>query len=498
MSELSERMLVSPFDFIVFGGTGDLAMRKLFPSLYYRERDRQMTDDSRIFAVSRSRLSRDEFRIAVDKALHQFIPAEDYDDAIAARLALRLDHVSINVTGSEGWDELHAALQGADSKVRVYYLAVSPSLFGGICDGLKAHDLITDASRLVLEKPIGKDRASANEVNDRVGRAFPEDRIFRIDHYLGKESVQNLMVLRFGNALFEPLWNSGWIDNVQITVAESIGVGDRAEYYDNSGALRDMVQNHFLQLLCLVAMDPPGRLDKDEIRNEKIKVLRALKPIGPVEIRQNTVRGQYGKGVIDGRSVPGYLSELTEASGRASSNTETFTVIKAEVANWRWAGVPFYLRTGKRLPVRCSEIVVQFKAVPHNVFDPSAGELQSNLLVIRLQPNEGVKLQVMTKVPGPGGLRLRAVPLNLAFADAFKDRYPDAYERLLMDVVRGNPSLFMRRDEVDAAWAWIDTIQAAWRQTEMKPEIYPAGSWGPLNGALMLARENRSWHDIEL
>jgi glucose-6-phosphate 1-dehydrogenase len=305
--------------------------------------------------------------------------------------------------------------------------------------------------------------------------------------------VQNLMVLRFGNALFEPLWNAGYIDHVQITVAEKVGVEGRADYYDRAGALRDMVQNHFLQLVCLVAMEPPSSLTEDMIRNEKIKVLRALRPITAQDVKTKTVRGQYRQGVIDGKAVPGYPEEL----GHGNSNTETLVAIKAEIDNWRWGGVPFYLRTGKRMPTRCSEIIIQFKAIPHNVFGKGAGELTANKLVIRLQPDEGVNLSIMTKVPGPGGLRLRSVPLNLSYAETFKDRYPDAYERLLMDTVRGNPSLFMRRDEVDAAWAWIDTILKGWDDAEQRPEPYSAGSWGPISSAMLLARDNRRWHDAE-
>jgi glucose-6-phosphate 1-dehydrogenase len=491
---MAELMQVNPFDFVVFGGTGDLALRKLLPGLYYRERDQQMTEDSRIIAVSRTDQTAEQFRHAVRDALDKYVAAADQDGAVWERFARRIDYVALDATKPQGWDGLGQLLKGHEEKARVCYLATSPSLFGSICGNLDRAGLVTDRCRVVLEKPIGKDRRSAQAINDEVGKVFPEDRIYRIDHYLGKESVQNLMVLRFGNALFEPLWNSSWIDHVQITVAERIGVEGRADYYDRAGALRDMVQNHFLQLLCLVAMEPPASLNEDQIRNEKIKVLRALRPIGAMDVKSKTVRGQYRAGAIDGQPVPGYLEEL---GGRNTSNTETLVAIKAEVENWRWAGVPFYLRTGKRMPTRCSEIVIQFKAVPHNVFGRGAGELTANKLVIRLQPDEGMKLSVMTKVPGPGGLRLRSVPLNLSYAETFTDRYPEAYERLLMDIVRGNPSLFMRRDEVDAAWAWIDTIQTAWEEMDVKPEPYPAGSWGPISAALLLDRDNRRWHDSE-
>lgn len=491
---MSESLQVNPFDFVVFGGTGDLALRKLMPALYYRERDGQMTPDSRIIAVSRTDQAPDQYRAQVAQALERYVPAEDREADVWARFAARLSYVALDATKPDGFAELGSHLTEGAGRARVFYLATSPSLFGAICRNLDAAGLVNAACRVVLEKPIGTDRASANRINDEVGAVFPEDRIFRIDHYLGKESVQNLMVLRFGNALFEPLWSSSWIDHVQITGAESIGVEGRADYYDRSGALRDMVQNHFLQLLCLVAMEPPASLTEDMIRNEKIKVLRALRPITAADVKESTVRGQYRAGAIDGRPVPGYLEEL---GGRSASRTETLVALKAEVENWRWAGVPFYLRTGKRMPTRCSEIIIQFKAVPHSVFGKGAGDLVANRLVIRLQPDEGVKLSIMTKVPGPGGLRLRSVPLNLSYAETFKDRYPDAYERLLMDVVRGNPSLFMRRDEVDAAWAWIDSILAAWDEADMKPEPYAAGSWGPISSALLLARDGRRWHDAE-
>ncbi len=491
---MAEILQVPPFDYVVFGGTGDLALRKLMPALYYRERDHQMTDDSRIIGVSRTDQGTEQFRQQIAAALDKFIPADDIDADVLHRFLNRITYVTLDATkAGGGWNDLADALKDGGEKARVFYLATSPALFGAICRNIKEAGLICPRTRVVLEKPIGKDRASANAINDEVGAIFREDQIFRIDHYLGKESVQNLMVLRFGNALFEPLWNAGYIDHVQITVAEKVGVEGRADYYDRAGALRDMVQNHFLQLVCLVAMEPPSSLTEDMIRNEKIKVLRALRPITAQDVKAKTVRGQYRQGVIDGKAVPGYPEEL----GHGNSTTETLVAIKAEIDNWRWGGVPFYLRTGKRMPTRCSEIIIQFKSIPHNVFGKGAGELTANKLVIRLQPDEGVNLSIMTKVPGPGGLRLRSVPLNLSYAETFKDRYPDAYERLLMDTVRGNPSLFMRRDEVDAAWAWIDTILKGWDEAEQSPEPYSAGSWGPISSALLLARDNRRWHDAE-
>jgi glucose-6-phosphate 1-dehydrogenase len=328
-------------------------------------------------------------------------------------------------------------------------------------------------------------------VNDAVGAHFSEDRVYRIDHYLGKETVQNLMVLRFGNALFEPLWRAAQIDHVQITVSETLGVEGRAGYYDTAGALRDMVQNHMLQLLCLLAMEPPASLDADAVRDEKLKVLKSLVPITEANIGERTVRGQYRAGASEGGPVPGYLEEL----GDETSHTETFVALKAEIANWRWAGVPFYLRTGKRLASRVSEIVIQFRPIPFSVFDASAGPIEADRLVIRLQPDEGVKLWLMIKDPGQGGMRLRYVPLDMSFANTFQVRNPDAYERLLMDVIRGNQTLFMRRDEVEAAWTWVDPILQAWTASADRPKPYTSGTWGPSAAIALIERDGRSWYE---
>jgi len=381
-------------------------------------------------------------------------------------------------------------LSGHEDRVRVAYLATAPSLFGPIAGGLKTNGLITQNSRIVLEKPVGRDYASACEINDAVGECFAENQIYRIDHYLGKETVQNLLALRFANSLFEPLWRRGAIDHVQITVAEDLGVGGRVEFYDRVGALRDMVQNHILQLVCLFAMEPPSSLDHDAVRDEKIKVLRALKPMSADEVRANSVRGQYTAGAISSSTVPGYIEEL----GGDSSTTETFVALKLEIENWRWSNVPFYLRTGKRLSGKHSEIVVQFQDVPHSIFPEQKYNVSPNLLRIRLQPDEGVQLSVMAKEPGPGGFDLRPVSLDLSFAETFGVGYPDAYERLLMEVLRGNPALFMRRDEVEAAWNWIDGIIEGWETSKQKVESYVAGSWGPPASSLLLDRDDRAWY----
>ena len=487
----SQALPLDAFDLVIFGGTGDLARRKLLPALLQRFADEQMVPQSRIIATARDALSPDDYRKRIRAEL---LPAIEGDET--ARKALdgflqRVDYRPLDATRDAGWAELAAALDGPAERVRVFYLATSPDLFAGICERLRAAGLSGGSSRVVIEKPIGRDLRSAKSINDAVGRAFDERQTFRIDHYLGKETVQNLLALRFGNALFEPLWKAEHIDHVQITVAETIGVGQRAGYYDNAGALRDMVQNHMLQLLCLVAMEPPASLEPDAVRDEKLKVLRALWPIDAKNAAHVSVRGQYRAGAADGRAVPGYVEE----AGKPDSRTETFVALKAEVRNWRWSGVPFYLRTGKRLTQRVSEIVVTFRAIPHSIFAGSSGQIAPNKLVLRLQPDEGVKLWLMNKVPGPGGLRLRQVPLDMTFATAFGGHQPEAYERLLMDVVRGNPTLFMRRDEVEAAWTWIDPILAAWAASEEAPKPYTAGSWGPSAAVALIERDGRTWYE---
>jgi glucose-6-phosphate 1-dehydrogenase len=482
---------VDAFDLVVFGGTGDLARRKLMPALYYRDVDDQMPPESRIIGVSRGQLGREAYAEATERSIRTHLPPEAIDQARLDRFLRRLDHVSLDAGGERGWRRLAAKLAGAEDRVRVFYLATAPGLFGQICRNIAAAGLGAPAARVVLEKPIGHDLASARAINDQVGAVFAEDAIFRIDHYLGKETVQNLMVLRFANSLFEPLWNGSAIDHVQITVAETLGIEGRGDYYDNAGAMRDMVQNHLLQLLCLVAMEPPTSLDADALRGEKLKVLRALRPIRGSDVNLKTVRGQYRAGAADGGPVPGYLDEI----GAPRSSTETFVVLKAEIENWRWAGMPFYLRTGKRLPVRTSEIVIQFRRIPHSIFAAVGEVVQPNRMVLRLQPDEGVQLVLMSKDPGPGGMRLRATPLNLSFAETFGVRYPDAYERLLMDVMRGNPALFMRRDEVEAAWAWVEPILEAWREGGEVPKPYTAGSWGPSAAIALIERDGRTWHE---
>ena len=479
---------VEPFDLVVFGGTGDLAYRKLYPALYNREKSDQFTDPTRIIGVSRRPMERDAFRAAVREALSKYGDGEPASPEILERFLNRLDYVSADASSDLG--PLKERL-GPEERIRAFYTATGPDLFGPIAKRLGEAGLATPRSRIIVEKPIGRDGVSAAAINDAIGAVFLEKNIFRIDHYLGKETVQNLMALRFANALFEPLWNNAHIDHVQITVAETLGVEGRGDYYDKSGAIRDMVQNHMLQLLCLVAMEPPSSLEADALRDEKLKVLKSLTPINDSNASIVTVRGQYRAGFAEGAPAPSYLQDIH----KEASDTETFVAMKIGVANWRWAGVPFYLRTGKRLPQRFSEIMIGFRRVPHAIFDIGSDGIPPNRLVIRVQPDEGIKLWLMIKEPGPGGMRLQHVPLDMSFAKTFSMPSADAYERLLMDAIRGNAALFMRRDEVEAAWRFIDPIREAWSHSEEPPRPYTAGTWGPAASIALIERDGRTWNE---
>ncbi|GAB3704153.1 glucose-6-phosphate dehydrogenase [Nocardiopsis oceani] len=482
-----------PTDLVVFGGTGDLSMRKLLPSLYLLDRDGHLDGGTRVITVSRDGLTDADLRDKTDSAVRGHRAVQVAEPEVMRRFLGRLSHVTVDVGGNTGgWDDLAAAL--TPGRDRVFYLAVPPMISGAICQGLHEAGLVTPESRVVMEKPLGRDLESAKAINDEVGAVFDESRTYRIDHYLGKETVQNLLVLRFANVFLEPLWNSRWIDHVQITAAETVGVGGRRGYYDTSGAMRDMVQNHLLQLLCLTAMEPPASYDREAVRDEKLKVLQSLRPITDNRITEQTVRGQYTRGTVQGDEVAGYLDE---AGGSERSTTETFVALRAEVANWRWAGVPFYLRTGKRMSHARSEIVIRFRDVPHTIFPGSGSVSGSGSLVIRLQPDEGIHLTMLTKTPGAGALRLRPVPLELSFADTFATRSPEAYERLLMDVLAGDSTLFMRRDEVEAAWRWVDPIIEAWNGLSTAPEAYAAGSAGPAGAHRLIGRTGRTWHEEE-
>ncbi len=476
---------VDAFDLVIFGSTGDLARRKILPGLFRRFQSGQMPDSARVIGAARGDLTDESFRALAATAIAEFVPKARQDDAVIGQFLEKLSYVTIDASGEGGWPALKARMR--DGVVRAFYFSVAPALFGDLAERLHLHGIADSASRIVVEKPFGRDLQSARALNSVLAKHFTEAQIYRIDHYLGKETVQNLMAVRFANILFEPLWKSEYIDHVQITVAETVGVQGRGAYYDKSGAMRDMVQNHMMQLLCLIAMEPPYHFDPNAVRDEKLKVIRALQPVGP----QDIVRGQYLKAGGEG----GYLDH----SGNPASRTESYIALKVQVANWRWQGTPFYLRTGKRLRARASEIAITFKEPPHSIFDDAQG-WRENVLVIRLQPDEGMNLMVMIKEPGPGGMRLMQVPLDMSFAEALGDEaedVPDAYERLIMDVIRGNQTLFMRGDEVEAAWAWTDPIIAAWENRGDRPQGYDPGSSGPEDALMLMHKDGRRWREIK-
>jgi glucose-6-phosphate 1-dehydrogenase len=476
---------VQPFDLVIFGATGDLSHRKILPSLYNRMAVHQMPPGSRVIGAARTKMTRADFRKQVREALEKYIPAPRRDAALVEEFLATVEYVTLDATGEEGWAALAKKLAEKPGNVRAFYLSVAPGLFGTIADQLARYGIVTLDSRIVVEKPLGHDLASAKALNAQLSKHFHEQQIYRIDHYLGKETVQNLMAIRFANALFEPLWNSNYVEQVQITVAESIGVAGRGAYYDQSGAMRDMVQNHMMQLLCLTAMEPPSKFDPDAVRDEKLKVIRALEPLTVGD----TVRGQYRANGADGS----YIDHVKNPASR----TESFVAIRAHIANWRWAGTPFYLRTGKKLSARLSEICVVFKQPPHTIF-PQVEALRGNALIIRLQPDEGIMLRVAIKEPGPGGMRLIEVPLDMTFASLGPEaaEMPEAYERLIMDVIRGNQTLFMRGDEVEAAWAWTDPILTMWAEGGSKPLPYDAGSAGPIDAYKLTNADGHLWREI--
>jgi glucose-6-phosphate 1-dehydrogenase len=471
---------------LLFGATGDLAQRMLLPSLCALHADKLVAEDLEIVGTARQPLDDAGYRNFAREALEKFMPAERRGGMATFLNRLRYQPLDANDMG--GYEAL-AAKVGTPKQGLAIFLSTAPGLFEPTIAGLTKGGLTGETVRIGLEKPLGTSLESSREINDAVATAFPEDRIFRIDHYLGKETVQNLLALRFANILFEPLWNAAHIDHVQITISETVGLESRVGYYDGAGALRDMVQNHMLQLLALVAMEPPANFDATAIRDEKVKVLRALRLIDPDE----TVTGQYRKGAIDGQPVPGYDDELGK-----DSDTETFVAIKAHLDNWRWKGVPFYLRTGKRLPERKTEIVVQFRRVPHSIFAGRGAQTAPNRLVIGIQPQENITLSLMAKVPGLDreGIRLREVPLDIAMADAFAGPMKRiAYERLLLDLIEGDQTLFVRRDEVEAQWDWIDGIRASWTEHAVRPKNYTAGSWGPSAAIALTERDGVHWHE---
>jgi len=479
-------------DIIIFGGHGDLAMRKLMPALYHLLQDGHIDKENRIIAVSREELTTDEFaNIIKEKFIKSFKDAS-FDENMFLEFQKNLTYVCVDLTNSAEYAKLSELLMQEPERERINYLSTAPSLFGIICKNLHDSGVITQNSRVVLEKPIGNSLESSQIINDEVAKYFQESAIFRIDHYLGKDTVQNILAIRFSNMLFAPIWNAQYIDHIQITVAESVGLEGRLAYYSSYGAMRDMVQNHLLQLLCLITMEPPSTLNGDSVRDEKLKVIRALRHIEGEDIKLKTVRGQYSSGVHGKEAVPGFLEE---DGGKENANTETFVAIRADIDNWRWNGVPIYLRTGKRMSERYSEIVIDFKDVPHSIFPKGGICIDSNKLVIRLQPDESISLFVMNKIPGLNeGMRLKQVELDLNVSED-APRSPDAYEHLLLDVIRNNSTLFMRRDEVEAAWIWADKIINGWASNGMTPKAYKAGTFGPSSSIALIERDGRSWYE---
>ena len=475
-------------DIVIFGGAGDLSFRKLLPALYMAHLHDKLDADTRIVAIGRQHWTRDEYLSFIDNHSPAFIEKNAFSSSDWQSFLSRLSYVSMDVTSPADYAKLKSVC--AAPALRVFYLATAPSLFTQICAHLSGAGLVDAQARVVLEKPLGTDLASARAINTDVARYFDEQQIYRIDHYLGKETVQNLMVLRFGNAIFEPLWRAPYIKSVQITVAEEVGVGSRGGYYEQSGALRDMVQNHLLQLLCIVAMEPPISLDADDVRDEKLKVLRSLRKMDPTDIKRDTVRGQYTAGASEGAAVKGYKEEDNVPT---DSRTETFVALRAQINNARWANVPFFLRTGKRMQKRQSEIIIEFADQPFSIFGTTANH-QPNRLIISLQPEESIQLGMMVKEPGTG-MTLHPVKLGLDLQQSSDKRRAEAYERLLMDVIKGRLTHFMRRDELEAAWMWVEPILDAWNAQDDKPKEYSAGSWGPAASSALMAREDLSWFE---
>ncbi|EXS70294.1 glucose-6-phosphate dehydrogenase [Sphingobium sp. Ant17] len=487
-------MTESSATFLLFGATGDLARRMIFPSLYNLLADNLLPDDFLIVASARSPMSDEDFRGDVDAALRQFLAADRYDADTAATFGQMIVYQPVEAGKADQFVALAERIDGRLDRGLSVYLSTPPSLFAPTAQGLAEAGLITPLTRIAMEKPIGKDLASSKEVNDGIGAMFAEEQIFRVDHYLGKETVQNLLALRFGNVMFEPLWNATAIDHVQITVGETVGLEGRVSYYDGVGALRDMVQNHMLQILSIIAMEPPARMDPTAVRDEKVKALRSLRPMTAETVKTHSVRGQYTPGAVGGQIVTGYADELGQPS-----DTETFVALKAHIDNWRWQGVPFYLRTGKRMPARQSEIMIQFKPVRHSIFgrDGHGTGLEPNTLIIRLQPEEYIRLLIMSKRPGlERQVLLDEVTLDVSLTAAFAgQRRRIAYERLILDLLAGDQTLFVRRDEVEAQWTWIDSIIDGWKEANMKPAAYSSGNWGPSSAIALIERDGASWHD---
>ncbi|NCV99782.1 MAG: glucose-6-phosphate dehydrogenase [Proteobacteria bacterium] len=479
-------MDLNTFNLYLFGGTGDLSNRKLIPAMFRQETLGNINNDSEIIGLGSRDISVDDYTSMVQESLIKHFPGFNENDDAWKRFSKRLSYIKIDINSKEDWKNINNI---PTNKAVVYYLATPPNLYKQIATCLKENNLIQDNCRVVVEKPIGTDLESAEDINNSLSAGFNETQIYRIDHYLGKEAVQNLLALRFANTIFEKSWSNSAIDHIQITVAEDLGVEDRGGYYDETGALRDMVQNHLLQILCLIAMEPPVSIQSESVRDEKLKVLKSLAPFTEETIALNSVRAQYLDGISKGEPACAYLDEN---GVDPKNNTETFVALKLEINNWRWSGVPFYLRTGKRMNSKSSEIVVRYKSVPHNIFSKEAA-LKPDQLVLRIHPDEGIDLKLNTKQPGVSGYDLEELPLDLNLHDYHELGHQDCYERLLLDVIRGNPSLFVRRDEIEASWKWIDNIINLWKSQDVPMEEYISGGWGPSNADLLLKRDFRSW-----
>ena len=481
---------MSGVDLIIFGATGDLSARKLFPALFQLDAAGLLPDDLGIIAVARQEQTTEGFH---NELLARMGSArrQSINDTAWQQFAQRLTYLSADFSTPSAFKGLQAEL--SESRTSLFYLATPPSLFATICEQLSTDGCLAGSCRIVLEKPIGESLDTSRKVNETLAQFFDEQDIYRIDHYLGKETVQNLLVLRFANRFINSQWDQSCIDHIQITVAEKVGIEGRWAYYDGVGQLRDMVQNHLMQLLCLVAMEPPNSLEAESIRDEKVKIVKALRPIDASSVKDHVVRGQYSQGVIDGESVPGYFDE--EGCEGHGSDTETFVAIKAHVDNWRWSGVPFYLRTGKRMPDKVTEIIIQYKALPHHIFGEGESA-EPNRLIIRLQPNEGIEMTMVSKRQSlRDKLSLQTHTLNFDFReDGDVDRIPDAYERLFLDAINGDPSLFVGREEIEESWRWCDRLISASEQCGVKVTAYQAGSWGPSKSELLIDRDGRSWN----
>lgn len=492
-----------PCTLVIFGGSGDLARRKLLPAVYNLALDGVLPTNFAVVGFARNDFSDEAYRGFAREGVEKF-SRRPIDDEHWPDFERSLFYVPASFDDPASYEALKKRLAEVEPQFgipgnRVFYLSIPPSLIGTCVEHLQSSGLINPEgqgpfTRIIVEKPIGRDLSSARALNATLSRVFDERQVFRIDHYLGKETVQNLLVVRFGNSIFEPLWNQKYIDHVQITVAEEEGVGTRAGYYEEAGALRDMVQNHILQLLCVTAMEPPWSMGADVVRDHKLEVLNCLRPIVGKDVEKNVVRAQYGPGFSDGEGVPGYRREV---GVDPNSTTETYVALKLFVDNWRWAGVPFYIRTGKRLPKRASEIAVQFKPVPEILFNANPGTpLEPNVLALRIQPDEGLSFKIATKRPGPK-VKIWPVRMDFRYDTTYGDQTPEAYERLLLDVMAGDATLFMRRDAVEASWAWIQNILDAWSHsgTRWLPE-YPAGTWGPVEADRLIQSDNREWRTL--